>query len=178
MLTLHAFTPDDFDELCRWFDSESALVQWGGVLVRFPLDHAQLEDMLALGQATPPSRQCWMVERAGAVIGHIQLAFDRHHGNATISRVALAPQVRGEGLAAPMLRRILAEAFSHPAIERAQLNVFTFNTPAIRTYERAGFRTEGIHRAAVRVGAARWDTMAMGLLRHEWSAGRDGQAAL
>jgi RimJ/RimL family protein N-acetyltransferase len=170
MLRLRPFTPTDFDELCRWFPTEADLVQWGGVLVRFPLDHAQLAAMLALGESTPPARQCWMVEQAGAVIGHIQLAYDWHHGNATVSRVAIAPHARGRGLAAPMLRLILAEAFSHPEIMRAELNVFTFNAPAIRTYGAVGFRTEGIRRSSVRAGDTRWDTMAMGLLRAEWAA--------
>jgi RimJ/RimL family protein N-acetyltransferase len=170
MLSLRPFTPADFDELCGWFGTEADLIQWGGVLVRFPLDHAQLANMLALAQSTPPARQCWMVEKAGAAIGHIQLAFDWYHGNATISRVAIAPRARGQGFAAPMLRLILVEAFSHPEIERAELNVFTFNEPAIRTYRVIGFRTEGIRRSSVRAGAVRWDTMAMGLLRAEWQA--------
>jgi RimJ/RimL family protein N-acetyltransferase len=166
---LRPFTSGDFDDVCSWFRTESDLVQWGGVFVRFPLDHAQLAAMLALGETQPPSRQCWMVEHDTHIVGHVQLAFDWHHGNATISRVAVAPQARGQGLAVPMLHLILAEAFCYRDIERAELNVFTFNIPAIRTYERVGFRIEGIRRSSVRAGNTRWDTMAMGLLRDEWS---------
>ena len=105
-LRLVPLTAEDFPLLREWFPSEAAMVQWGGTAVRFPLDDAQLRAMLAEGDVTPPRRLCWMVQRGSEVVGHVQLAFDWHHGNAVVSRVAIAPDQRGRGLARPMIEAV------------------------------------------------------------------------
>lgn len=46
-----------------------------------------------------------------------------------------------------MLRLVLEEAFARREIERVELNVYTWNTPAIRSYEGLGFKTEGVRRS-------------------------------
>jgi RimJ/RimL family protein N-acetyltransferase len=67
-----------------------------------------------------------------------------------------------------MLRPVLREAFAQPEIERVELNVYAWNTPAIRSYERLGFKAEGVRRSSALVNGERWDTAIMGLLRQEW----------
>lgn len=169
MPRLIPFSREHFPVLASWFGSQAEVVQWGGPLVSFPLTVEQLDGMLAEATATPPSRLCWMAARDGAFVGHAQLAFDWRNGNASLSRVAVAPSARGGGLAVPMLRLVVAEAFSRSSIQRLELNVYTWNAPAIRTYCRLGFQREGVRRSSARVGEERWDTAIMGLLRHEWT---------
>ncbi len=169
MISLHPFTERDFDSLLGWFPTEAALVQWAGPDIRFPLDAAQLRTMHDEDRGPRPTRKIWTAWREGTVVGHAQLALDWPHGVARIARFCIAPERRGEGLAVPLLRQVIAAAFSLPEIERVELNVYTFNTAAIRTYEKAGFIQEGIRRQAVRVGDARWDTAMFGLLRSEYS---------
>jgi RimJ/RimL family protein N-acetyltransferase len=166
-LALVPFTADHFPTLAAWFASEREVVQWGGRGVRFPLDDEQLRAMTDEALAQPATRLCWMARRDSELVGHVQLALDWRHGNALIGRVAIAPERRGRGLAAPMLELVLAEAFSIETIERVELNVYTWNAPAIATYERLGFQTEGIRRSSTRVGNERWDTAMMSLLRSE-----------
>jgi RimJ/RimL family protein N-acetyltransferase len=67
-----------------------------------------------------------------------------------------------------MLGQVVDRAFAFDGIERLELNVFSFNTPAIRAYERLGFVKEGVRRSSTRVGPERWDTVMMGLLRSEY----------
>lgn len=43
-----------------------------------------------------------------------------------------------------MLELVLAEAFSIDVMERVELNLYAWNAPAIATYERLGFQTEGV----------------------------------
>lgn len=175
MLKLVPFAQAHFETLSRWFSSEADLVQWGGPFIEFPLNAGQLGAMLAEAAASPPTRLCWMAERDGAAIGHAQLGLDWRNGVALLSRVAIAPEARGLGLALPMLRLVVHEAFALAGIARVELNVYTWNQPAIRVYERLGFSMEGIRRSSARVGDARWDTAMMGLLRGEWqeSAGQE-----
>lgn len=173
MMKLVPFSQGHFETLAGWFPGEADLVQWGGPFVRFPLDGPQLEAMLAETRAAPPTRLCWMAEADGSAIGHAQLGIDWRNGVALLSRVAIAPQARGRRLAKPMLRLVLKAAFAMPDIARVELNVYTWNQPAIRTYERLGFRMEGVRRSSARVGDERWDTAIMGLLREEWQAALD-----
>ncbi|MEN4918470.1 GNAT family protein [Achromobacter spanius] len=171
MLTLRPFATSDFSLLTSWFKSLPDVVQWGGSHLSFPLTDDQLSAMLAQGQKEPPERRCWMACRDGSAVGHAQLAYDWQDGNARLGRVAVAPTERGRGQARPMVALMIDEAFRMPGIERLELNVYMFNTPAIRTYERLGFTLEGVRRSSTRAGDARWDTGMMGLLRSEWQAG-------
>lgn len=168
MLTLLPFTADHFDQLASWFSSEQEVVQWGGPGMTFPLDAAQMRAMVAEEAQQPPGRICRVaVDAAGQVVGHVQIVLDWANGVGRLARVAVAPQRRGQGLAAPMLSAALRLLFALEGVERAELNVFTWNTAAIRTYEKLGFVMEGVRRSSVRVGAERWDTAIMGLLRGE-----------
>jgi len=168
MISILPFSPVHFSILSSWFTTEAELVQWGGPKLTYPLDDAQMQAMLDEGKISPPARLCWMAEHKGEWVGHAQLAFDWRNGNATLGRVGIAPSARGRGLAEPMLRLVLAQAFTFSNIMRVELNVFTFNTPAVRTYQRLGFITEGIRRSCTLVGKERWDGMIMSLLRSEY----------
>lgn len=111
-----------------------------------------------------------MAEAAGeAMLGHAQLALDWRNGIAMLSRVAVAPEARGRGVATEMVRLVVGRAFSIQEIERVELNVYTWNASAIRTYQRIGFQAEGVRRSSARAAGERWDTAIMGLLRSEWS---------
>lgn len=170
MLTLRPFAISDFPLLASWFSSLPDVVQWGGSHLSYPLTQDDVEDMLAQGQTHPPSRHCWMAYRGDTAVGHAQLAYEWRDGNARLGRVAIAPTQRGQGLARPMVTLMIEEAFRTPGIERLELNVYMFNTRAIRTYEALGFTMEGVRRSSTRAGDARWDTGMMGLLRTEWQA--------
>jgi RimJ/RimL family protein N-acetyltransferase len=166
MLTLIPFAPEHFALLSGWFRTEAEVVQWGGPLARFPLSHDQLQGLLHQGIADPPARLCWMAEKDAALIGHAQLSFDWRNGNAKLCRVGIAPEARGQRLAAPMLRLVIEKAFAFPDIARLELNVYTWNAAAMRAYEGLGFQLEGVRRSSVLVGDERWDTAMMALLRN------------
>jgi RimJ/RimL family protein N-acetyltransferase len=174
MLRLIPFSSDHFDTVANWFANEREAVQWAGPTVDYPLDAAQFQAMVDQGTTQPPTRLCYMAEREGDLVGHAQLGFDWRNGNARLGRVALSPAARGHRLAAPMLRLVLAEAFALDEIERVDLAVYTWNAPAIRTYERLGFTSEGVRRSSTRIGDQRWDSAEMGLLRIEWHQADDG----
>jgi RimJ/RimL family protein N-acetyltransferase len=167
-MRLIPFSPEHFSILPPWFPDKPAVVQWGGPMLRYPLDEPQMQSMLDEGTSDPPRRLCWMAAQDDRWIGHVQLAFDWRNGNATLGRVAIAPSSRGQGLAAPMLRLVMRAAFDIPEIMRLELNVYTFNLPAIKTYNYLGFLHEGTRRSSARVGAERWDTSVMSILRAEY----------
>jgi RimJ/RimL family protein N-acetyltransferase len=174
-MELVPFTPAHFPTLASWFPTEADLIQWGGSKLRFPLDDAQMYAMLATTTGDLPDHRSWIALHQGSIVGHAQLRFDWKNGVATLARVATAPAFRGRKLAVPMLNLVIAEAFSHPQLMRVELNVYAFNQPAIRTYQRLGFILEGTRRSSVAVGEERWDTSMMAMLRSEYELYKQGE---
>lgn len=178
MITLVPFTEAHFSPLIAWFSTEAEAVQWAGATVTFPLDHDQLLAMLSETRQQPLQRLAWMAVAEDRLVGHVQLALDWRNGIGRLARVGIAPAERGRGFASDMLDQIVDLAFAMPEIERLELNVFSFNIPAMRAYERLGFVSEGVRRSSTRVGSERWDTVMMGLLRSEYPRGKDRPLSL
>ena len=174
-MELRKFTQKHYATLISWFPTEADLIQWGGLKLRHPLDDSQLNAMLEKKTGNLPDKRCWMAFHGGSLVGHAQLIFDWKNGNAALCRVAIAPEFRGRKLAAPMLELVVAEAFNYPQLMRLELNVFSFNQSAIRTYKRLGFLTEGTRRSSAAIGEERWDTVIMAILRPEYELSRKNE---
>jgi RimJ/RimL family protein N-acetyltransferase len=66
------------------------------------------------------------------------------------------------------MRLTTAYAFRELNLYRISLTVFSYNTRAIRLYEKLGFVHEGVSRSALYRDGQRHDMLLMGLLRPEW----------
>lgn len=136
MIQLRLFTPNDFAQLLSWTDSAEMLMQFAGPQLQFPLTTQQLDDMLADEQ-----RICYAVEHTttGNTIGHAQL--NRIEENTILlCRLLIADKAnRGKGLGTEMVQQLLQIAFGELQAKEATLNVFDWNTAAIRCYEKLGF---------------------------------------
>jgi RimJ/RimL family protein N-acetyltransferase len=67
---------------------------------------------------------------------------------------------------------LVRHAFDTLNLNRVWLHVFEENTRAIRTYEKVGFRREGVLRQDHYRDGRYGNTLVMGLLREEWEAAR------
>lgn len=75
---------------------------------------------------------------------------------------------RGEGIGTAAVRLLLHHAFADLNLNRVFLHVFSGNAAALRTYEKAGFVSEGLLREAVFIDGAYLDVQVMSVLRSEW----------
>jgi len=158
-------TPERLTPLLSWFSTPEALAQWGGSGLRFPLDTEQIAAMLAETVTEPPRRLAFVGLAGDDTAAHAQLALDWTDGVARLARFAIAPPFRGRGLARSFLADVFARLDEVGDFPRLELNVYTFNTPAIALYESLGFAREGVRRSSVKVGAARWDTAIYAIIR-------------
>lgn len=77
----------------------------------------------------------------------------------------------GKGYGIDALRVLVAFCFNEINLNKLKLDVFSFNERAVRCYEKAGFKREGVLRQdAYRYGRYH-DVIVMGLLRSEWEPG-------
>jgi len=83
------------------------------------------------------------------------------------------PEYRGKGYGQDALRLLLNYAFSELNLYRVGLTVMSYNTAAIKAYERAGFVREGAKRQMVHRDGQRHDLVLYGILRDEWLKHRD-----
>ena len=79
----------------------------------------------------------------------------------------------GNGYGTDAMCLMLRFAFGELNLRRVTLGVYAYNPRAIRSYEKAGFRREGMVRGDCQRDGQRWDTVFMGILREEWAAIND-----
>jgi RimJ/RimL family protein N-acetyltransferase len=82
---------------------------------------------------------------------------------------------RGKGLGTEATALVIKYAFETLNLHRVWLRVYEDNKPAIRAYEKVGFRQEGVLRQENFRRGRYWNTVVMGLLTTDWkkAAGRE-----
>lgn len=176
-LRLRRFGRPDFDRLLAYAASEELLHQWAGGLFTFPLTVAQLERYLLTAIGDPPTTRLFTaVDPAGAALGHIELTrIDRRHRAASVARVLVYAEYRGQGIGREMLTQVLRIGFEELGLHRIELFVFDFNQAAIAAYQHAGMLIEGHLRDVRRIGDVYWSVYQMSMLESEWQG--QGHAA-
>lgn len=74
----------------------------------------------------------------------------------------------GRGIGSWALGKTMEFAFEEIKLHRLELDVFSFNLRAIRAYEKAGFKHEGVLRDAIKDGDHYADDILMAILEDEW----------
>jgi putative acetyltransferase len=92
-----------------------------------------------------PNAAVFVAERSdGAIIGRLSLARDTHPASAHVADLGLmvAKEARGQGAGRSLLQSAIEWARG-VGVRKLELHVFPWNEPAIRLYERFGFKREG-----------------------------------
>jgi RimJ/RimL family protein N-acetyltransferase len=76
---------------------------------------------------------------------------------------------RGSGYGSDVVRTLVRWCFRTLNLHRVHLRVFEDNAPAIRCYEKCGFRLEGRQRQSRFQEGRYLDTLLMAVLREEWN---------
>jgi RimJ/RimL family protein N-acetyltransferase len=109
------------------------------------------------------------------LIGFVGLdGIDWAHGESWVGIGLGEREFWGKGYGTDAMRLIQRYAFDELNLRRVSLGVFEYNTRAIRSYEKAGFKHEGRQREIVHREGRRWDMLIMGILREEWVGGELG----
>ncbi|MFG2078140.1 GNAT family N-acetyltransferase [Nonomuraea maritima] len=74
----------------------------------------------------------------------------------------------GRGYGSDTLRLLVNHLFGAYGLNRLELDTWSGNERAIRTFTKFGFREEGRRRSAVLLEGKRYDRVLFGMLREEW----------
>ena len=134
MITLQEFTPADFKRLQSWIDSEATLVQFAGPIFQYPLTDEQLHAYLA-----EPQRRAYKVMHHQRPVGHAEILLSED-GVAKLCRLLIGnANDRGKGWGEQMVRALVDLCWRKFDVKEIELNVYDWNTAAIRCYEKVGF---------------------------------------
>jgi diamine N-acetyltransferase len=95
------------------------------------------------------------------------LNIDHRHGTATFG--IMLGERRGQGLGTEATRLMLDWAFTVLGLHNVDLVVFAWNKPAIRCYEKAGFRHIGRRRGGAVCMGRRFDVVIMDAIAEEFT---------
>jgi RimJ/RimL family protein N-acetyltransferase len=173
MIQLAYFEESDFDQLIHWINTEELLLQWSGGMFLFPLTTESmqwyLKDVNDLENSTA------FVYKAidtitNKVIGHISLGgISKKNNYGRITRVLIGDaESKGKGYCKQMIQAILKIGFEDLKLHRIELGVYTYNTAAIKCYEKAGLKIEGVTRDCLLHKNEYWSLVNMSILESEW----------
>ncbi len=132
------------DAVCivKWNENKTAdfLLQWAGIGYKYPLSEKQIIDRIE--SETSSGCRMYKIILDNDMIGTIELMWiDTEAKTGKIGRYLLNPELAGKGYGSEALEKFLSIAFNDFHIKRVWLSVFDFNKPAIRCYEKVGFKS-------------------------------------
>lgn len=120
-------------ELMSWFPGEQQLGEWGGPEARYPFDYdsfcedARIESIASFALVS----DCGEMAAFGQYYERLKCCH--------LSRLAVAPGQRGQGLVAEMISRLCEIGRAQLNVETCSLFVLASNRAAISAYRRYGF---------------------------------------
>jgi RimJ/RimL family protein N-acetyltransferase len=169
-VALEPLRDSDSDRLFGWINDRELVLLSSDFAPVSRDDHDAWFERIRLAEDV----EIFGIRRVGddELIGSCQLrGIDRAQGVAELQIRIGTSDDRGRGLGAEAVRLLLAHAFNDLGLHRVGLEVFPSNEPAIRAYEKAGFRREGVLREAALIDGERTDIVVMGALSGEVSGG-------
>ena len=161
-IRLEPFCETDFDTLISWVTNEKELVQFAGPVFTFPLTKEQLYHYL-----TDTKRYAFKVIHTDSnlVIGHCEV-YMMNEQSSKLCRILIGDKsFRGKGYGTLLTQLLTEWTFDNMQVNFVDLNVYDFNTYAIRAYENAGFKKTAINEATTRVSNEHWTSYKMTVRR-------------
>lgn len=157
MITLTAFTENNFNIFISWIDNEQLLVTIAGNYFSFPLTTDQLHKYL-LDEKSHSFNVTDTDENK--IVGHAEL-ISMGNDLFKIDKLFIDESQRGKGTCQKLMHELVKYAFEKLHASALELNVFDWNSSAIRCYEKAGFKINPAKSSMYKVGDKEWVALNM-----------------
>lgn len=158
MITLTPFTENDFDQFIAWINDKELLVTIAGNYFPYPLTAEQLH-----GYLKDDNSQAFNIVDTGTgkIIGHAELYKTGGHIYKIDKLIIGDTASRGKGFCFSIMKALSNYAFEELQANTVELNVFDWNTAAIKCYEKAGFVMNTGKTALFEVEDKKWTALNM-----------------
>jgi RimJ/RimL family protein N-acetyltransferase len=173
LVRLRPFRRDDLPLLRAWHDTPEVMRYWGqsSPLVREDQFDTDLQGRFARFDESGYLAIVPLEPEDARPIGRCEWeGLDRLNRSAEVMILIGEPAYWGHGYGTDAMVTLLRYLFHVQRLHRISLTVLSWNTRAIRSYEKVGFTVEGVLREDVYDGGRYHDQTVMSILRHEFDA--------
>ncbi len=160
MIKLKPFEKEDFEKLISWVGSGELLIQFAGFVFKYPLTKEQLRAYISDNK-----RHAFKTvnSETNETIGHAEIYLVEPKV-ALLCRILVGnEECRGKGLGQQIMRQLITYSFEKFNVGMVELNVFDWNTSAIKCYEKAGFKVNPDKVKTAEVNGVVWTAVNMTL---------------
>jgi RimJ/RimL family protein N-acetyltransferase len=160
------------EAFARW-DRDSEYLRHLDSDPQWPNRAKKIKEAIEKEQCEDPNTIAFSVRTLAGdqLIGFVAFdGIDWRHGDTFVAIGMGDAAYRGNGYGTDAMRVMLRYGFMELNLQRVQLNVFSYNERAVKSYLKAGFAREGQQRGMLRRDGQRWDFVYMSVLRDEWQA--------
>ncbi|MGE6352643.1 GNAT family N-acetyltransferase [Flavobacterium sp. NPDC079362] len=164
MIRLEKFDTKDYSQLINSIKDARELMQFAGPEFTFPLTEEQIERSLS-----DKNRIAFRVVNVSndSTIGHCQICFKDKFAN--LGRILIMDELlRGKGIGKQILTLLLEFILENSKQRNVELNVFDFNTSAIKCYEKIGFVINRDKKFVREMDSETWTALNMQLDLDNW----------
>jgi RimJ/RimL family protein N-acetyltransferase len=169
-IRLTSFRADDVEAITEWYN-DGEFMRLFDATTAFPRTQGKWQKWYeGLAEAKDEYNFAIRPLDSNTLIGWLSL--DGILWNNRTGWIGLAigdPAYRGKGYGYEAMQLLLRFGFHEINLHRVQLTVFSYNTPAIRLYQKLGFVHEGTQREFLHRDGERHDLLFYGLLQSEWA---------
>jgi RimJ/RimL family protein N-acetyltransferase len=169
LVRLRAYEKTDLDALMTWVNDEEVTRNLAAPMI-YPLSRAAEENYLRENATASDAERRWAIETlAGEYLGGISLmTIDWINRSAQVGLVIGSKVNWGKGFGTDAMRVVLRFGFDKMNLHRVWLNVYEFNVRGIKSYEKSGFKREGILRDYRFLDGRYHDSVLMGILEGDY----------
>ena len=165
---IRAIEKTDIDEIMKWVNDPEVI---DNLLMRYPVSRYQEEKWIekALNDSNVRNKVFAIETKDGVYLGGIGLhAINWENRNAEVGIVIGKKEHWNKGYGTDAMMTVLDFAFNRMNLHRVSLRVYDFNLRGIKSYEKCGFKKEGILREDLYAHGKYHDTIIMGILKGEF----------
>ena len=175
LVRIRAYEKSDLDNVMAWINDEEVTRNLGSGVITYPVSRMQEEQFLEIAgrSGASESNKIFAIETIAErkYIGGIDLRginwIDRQ---AEIGIVIGDKSYWGKGYGTDAMRVIMRLGFDKMNLHRLWLHVHDYNQRAVASYEKCGFKREGVLRQEHFARGKYHDTIVMGILESEYRA--------
>jgi RimJ/RimL family protein N-acetyltransferase len=171
LVRLRAYEKSDLDAVMKWVNDEEVTDMLGGEILAYPVSSIAEERFIEANASPSDKQKTFAIETLAErrYIGGISFnVIDWRNRSAAVGIVIGDKSLWGKGYGTDAMRVLMRLAFDKMNLHRLGLNVFDNNQRAIASYEKCGFKREGVLRED-HFGRGKYhDTIVMGILESEY----------